>query len=87
MSRTVFCLRLQQSLVGLDFPPYPGDLGQKIFNSISKEAWTQWLKRQTMLINEYRLSLVDQKAKEFLKQAMVSFLFEGKDVIPEGYVP
>ena len=76
MSRTIFCLRLKQNAEGLDFPPYPGELGQKIFDSISKEAWAQWLKQQTMLINEYRLSLMDKDAKEFLKKEMVIFLFE-----------
>ena len=76
MSRTVFCVRLKENAEGLDFPPYPGELGQQIFESVSKAAWNQWLKQQTMLINEYRLSLVDKEAKEFLKKAMVKFLFE-----------
>ncbi len=87
MSRMVFCQRLKIEAEGLDFPPYPGELGEKIFTSISKEAWKQWLNRQTMFINEYRLSLLDPKAKEFLQQEMVKFLFEEEDVKPTGYVP
>jgi len=87
MSRMVFCQRLKIEAEGLDFPPYPGELGEKIFTSISKEAWRQWLNRQTMFINEYRLSLLDPKAKEFLQQEMVKFLFEEEDVKPAGYVP
>lgn len=87
MTRTIFCVRLKKSAEGLDFPPYPGELGEKIFNSISKEAWSQWLSRQTMFINEYRLSLLDKEAKEFLQKEMVKFLFEDGDVKPEGYVP
>lgn len=87
MSRTIFCLRLKKSAEGLDFPPYPGELGEKIFNAISKEAWKQWLSRQTMFINEYRLSLLDKESKAFLQKEMVKFLFEEEDVKPEGYVP
>ena len=79
MSRTVFCSYLKKEAEGLDFPPYPGELGQKIFESISKEAWTQWIGRQTMLINEYRLSLVDPKSTVLLREEMVKFLFEESD--------
>lgn len=75
MSRTIFCLYLRKEAEGLDFPPYPGELGQKIFESISKEAWSQWLGRQTILINEYRLSLMDPKANALLKEEMEKFLF------------
>lgn len=87
MSRTVFCLRLKQEAEGLDFPPYPGELGEKIFNSISKEAWKQWMNRQTMFINEYRLNLLDPEAKKLLQDEMIKFLFEEGDAKPEGYVP
>jgi Fe-S cluster biosynthesis and repair protein YggX len=75
MSRTVFCLYLKKEAEGLDFPPYPGELGQKIFDSISKEAWAQWIGRQTMLINECRLSLVDPKSTVLLREEMAKFLF------------
>ena len=87
MTRNVFCQRLKEQAEGLDFVPYPGELGQKIFASISKEAWKQWLNRQTLFINEYRLSLLDPQAKEFLQKEMVKFLFEEEDVKPTGYVP
>jgi Fe-S cluster biosynthesis and repair protein YggX len=75
MSRTIFCVYLKKEAEGLDFPPYPGALGQKIFESISKEAWSQWLGRQTILINEYRLSLMDPRANALLKEEMEKFLF------------
>lgn len=75
MSRTIYCVYLKKEAEGLDFPPYPGELGQKIFESISKEAWSKWLLRQTMLINEYRLSLIDPKANALLKEEMEKFLF------------
>ena len=75
MSRNVFCHKLQQELPGLDRPPYPGDLGQKIYDAISKPAWEMWLNHQTMLINEYRLSSLDSKAREMLRTEMMNFLF------------
>jgi len=86
MSHTVFCAKLQKEAEGLDFPPYPGNLGNKIYNHICAEAWQMWLNHQTMLINEYRLSLVDAKAREFLLQEMQKFLFEGGSSKPAGYV-
>lgn len=87
MSRMVFCQKLKQELPGLDRPPYPGELGQKIFENISREAWQAWLKQQTMLINEYRLALIDPKAQSFLKEEMQKFLFGEGSQTPEGYVP
>ena len=87
MSRTVNCARLGREAEGLDFPPYPGELGQRIFEQISKEAWQQWLAHQTMLINENRLSPMDPKAREFLVGEMEKFLFEGSAEKPAGYVP
>lgn len=86
MPRTVNCVKLGKEGEGLDFPPYPGDLGQRIFNEICKEAWQQWLAHQTMLINENRLSPMDPKAREYLQGEMVKFLFEGGADAPEGYV-
>jgi Fe-S cluster biosynthesis and repair protein YggX len=76
MNRTIFCQRLKKEADGLDFAPYPGELGKKIFDSISKAAWGQWIAQQTMLINEYRLSMVDAQAKAYLQAEMVKFLFE-----------
>ncbi|MDX1526556.1 MULTISPECIES: oxidative damage protection protein [Idiomarinaceae] len=87
MSRTVYCEYLKQEAEGLDFQLYPGELGEKIFNSISKQAWAEWQKKQTMLINEKRLNLMDPKAREFLETQMQAFLFEGKEVDIEGYTP
>ena len=87
MSRTVNCARLGREAEGLDFPPYPGELGQRIFEQISKEAWQQWLAHQTMLINENRISPMDPKAREFLVAEMEKFLFQGGSDKPAGYVP
>jgi len=86
MSRTVNCARLGREAEGLDFPPYPGELGQRIFDEISKEAWQQWLAHQTMLINENRISPMDPKARTFLVEQMQKFLFEGGADKPAGYV-
>ncbi|KFZ28951.1 iron transporter [Pseudidiomarina atlantica] len=87
MSRTVFCQYLKQEAEGLDFQLYPGELGQKIFENISKQAWGEWQKKQTMLINEKRLNMMDPNDRAFLEQQMTAFLFEGKDVEIEGYTP
>ena len=88
MSRTVHCARLQREAEGLDAPPIPGELGQRIFNEISKEAWQAWLGHQTMLINEHRLAGFDPKARAFLKEQMLAFLFgEGEVAQVEGFVP
>lgn len=87
MSRTIFCLKLNQECEGLENPPLPGILGEKIFANISKQAWQMWLSHQTMLINEYRLSLADPKAREFLKDEMNKFLFEGGSEKPAGFIP
>lgn len=87
MTRTVKCQKLHKEAEGLDFAPYPGELGQKIYDNISKEAWAAWQRQQTMLINEYRLSMMDPKARTFLEEQMVAFLFGEGGVTPEGYVP
>ncbi|PIQ43050.1 MAG: oxidative damage protection protein [Gammaproteobacteria bacterium CG11_big_fil_rev_8_21_14_0_20_46_22] len=84
---TVFCQKLQKEAPGLDFPPYPGELGQRIVESISAEAWQLWLDRQTMLINEYRLNMLESNARDYLKQQMEAFLFGDGGDAPEGYVP
>ena len=88
MSRTVNCVKLKKEAEGLDRAPYPGELGQKIFDNVSKEAWQQWLGHQTMLINEYRLSPVDPKARTFLEEQMEKFFFEeGESELPPDYKP
>jgi Fe-S cluster biosynthesis and repair protein YggX len=87
MSDTVFCQYLQREGEAMARAPYPGELGQRVKDNISKEAWGEWLKHQTMLINENRLSPLDPKARSFLEAEMEKFLFEGGAEKPEGYVP
>jgi Fe-S cluster biosynthesis and repair protein YggX len=87
MSRTVFCRKHQIETDGLDFAPWPGELGQRVFEQIGKPAWAEWLAHQTMLINENRLMPRDPKAREFLQQQMEKFLFGEGAEKPAGYVP
>ena len=87
MARMVKCIKLGREAEGLDTLPYPGDLGRKIFENVSKEAWQQWLKHQTMLINENRLSLADAKARKYLAEQMDKHFFgQGADMAA-GFVP
>lgn len=87
MSRTVQCIKLGREAEGLDFPPYPGPLGQRIFENVSKQAWADWLKQQTMLVNENRLNLADARARKYLATQMEKHFFgEGADAAV-GYVP
>ena len=86
MSRTVNCIKLGKVAEGLATMPYPGELGERIYKAVSKEAWQMWLSHQTMLINEYRLTPIEPKARRFLEQEMEKFFFgEGSDR-PEAYV-
>jgi Fe-S cluster biosynthesis and repair protein YggX len=87
MTRMVQCAKLGREAEGLERPTYPGALGERIFNQVSKEAWQQWLKHQTMLINENRLSVVDPKARKFLEEQMEKFFFGGGADMPAGFVP
>ncbi len=87
MSRTVQCVILKQEAEGMDYAPYPGELGVRIYNNVSKQAWQQWLKHQTMLINEYRLSPIEPKARKFLVAEMEKFFFGGGAEKPADYVP
>ena len=82
---TIFCQKLKQDLEALQFAPMPGALGEKILANISKPAWQQWLNHQTMLINEYRLNLLDPTAKQFLRTEMEKFLFGEGSEKPAGY--
>ena len=82
-----FVLSCSVTLKARIFQLYPGDLGKRIYNEISKEAWGQWQKKQTMLINEKKLSMMNPEHRKLLEQEMVNFLFEGKDVHIEGYTP
>ena len=87
MARTVQCIKLGTEAEGLDLPPYPGELGKRIYESVSKQAWADWIKQQTMLVNENRLNLADLRAREYLKRQMEKHFFgEGADVV-QGYVP
>lgn len=85
MNRTVFCCKLKQEAEGLDRAPFPGALGEQIFNQVSKQAWSMWLSHQTMLINEYRLNLIEAKAREFLKEEMQKYFFGEGSEKPAGY--
>ena len=87
MTRTVHCHKLQREAEGLAFVPWPGALGKRVFNEISREAWQQWLAHQTMLINENRLSPMDPKHRVFLEGEMEKFLFGDGAEKPAGYVP
>lgn len=87
MSRTVKCIKLGREAEGLALPPYPGELGKRIFEHVSKEAWQMWLQHQTMLINENRISPIDPKARKFLEDEMEKFFFGEGSALPEDYVP
>jgi len=84
MSRVINCVKLKREAEGLDRQPYPGELGKRVFENVSKEAWQEWLKHQTMLLNEYRLSPIDPKARKFLEEQMDKFFFgEGSELPPD----
>jgi Fe-S cluster protector protein len=87
MARTVHCIKLGRDAEGLDFPPYPGELGQKIFENVSKEAWQQWVRQQTMLVNEHRLSMVDPEARRWLMAQTEQYFFGDGVPMPEGFTP
>lgn len=87
MSRTVYCQFLKKDAEGLAFQLYPGDIGKRIFDNICQEAWTGWQKKQTMLINEKKMNMMNPDDRAFLEKAMVEYLFEGKEPEIDGYVP
>ena len=87
MARMVNCIKLKREAEGLDFPPYPGELGKKLWESVSKEAWKAWLEQQKMLVNENRLNLAGPKARKYREEQMTRHFFgEGADAV-QGYVP
>jgi Fe-S cluster biosynthesis and repair protein YggX len=86
MSRTVHCVILGKEAEGLAFQPYPGDLGKRIFENVSQEAWQKWLAHQTMLINEMRLSPIDPEHRKFLESEMEKYFFGEGSEKPEGFV-
>ena len=87
MARTVKCVNLGREAEGLDFPPFPGEAGKRVFESVSKEAWKQWLELQKMLVNENRLNLADKKARDYLVQQMDKHFFGGGADQAQGFVP
>ena len=87
MARMVNCIKLGREAEGLDFPPLPGEMGQRLYANVSKEAWAGWLRQQTMLVNENRLNLADIKARKYLMEQVEKYFFgEGADQV-QGYVP
>ncbi len=87
MARTVNCIKLGREAEGLDFAPYPGELGKRIFENVSKEAWQQWIRLQTMIINENRLNLADQRHRQYLAAQLEKHFFgEGAEQV-QGFVP
>lgn len=87
MSRMLECVLLKKQAEGLDYAVYPGELGQRIYDNVSKEAWNRWLAHQTMLINEYRLSPIEPEARKFLETEMEKFFFGEGSAAPQEYVP
>ncbi len=87
MPREIYCVYSKQQAEGFDFAPWPGPLGERIYDSISKAAWADWLAHQTMLLNENRLSAIDPKARAFLAAEMEKFLFGEGAEKPAGFVP
>lgn len=87
MARTIQCVMLKKEAPGLEYPPVPGELGQKIYDQVSQEAWDQWTAQQTMLINEYRLNLADERAQKLLMEKLEEFFYGGGVEPPPDYVP
>ena len=85
--RTVFCVKLHQQLPGLDAPPWPGELGQRIFENVSVDAWKQWEDRMKMILNEYRLMPFQKEAQELVAKHMDEFFFGESAALPPGYLP
>lgn len=86
MSRTVHCIKLDKEAEGLTALTYPGELGKRIYQEVSKEAWQMWLGHQTMLINEYRLTPIEPKARKFLEEEMEKYFFGGGSEAPKEFV-
>jgi Fe-S cluster biosynthesis and repair protein YggX len=87
MTRMVHCEKLGRELEGLDRPPYPGELGKRIYENVSKEAWQGWIRYQTMLVNENRLNLADPLARKYLAEQMENYFFSEGVQMPAGFVP
>lgn len=87
MARMVQCVYLKKEAEGMAYAPYPGDLGKRIYDSVSKEAFEAWKRHQTMLVNENRLNLADARARQYLARQMEQFFFGGGAEAPAGFVP
>jgi Fe-S cluster biosynthesis and repair protein YggX len=85
--RTVFCRKFQKDMPGLDAPPWPGELGQRVYENISAEAWKMWEERMKMILNEYRLMPWQKEAQQLMAKQMEEFFFGGQDVLPPEYKP
>ncbi len=86
MARMVQCVKLDKEAEGLEYLPYPGELGQKVYDNVSQEGWQMWVGHQTMLMNEYRLTPVDPKARKFLEEEMEKFFFGEGSEAPKDFV-
>lgn len=86
MTRIVMCSKLGKEMEGLDHPTWPGELGQKIFDEISKETWQEWLRQQTILINEYKLNPLDREHKKYLASQMEAYLFGDGITLPDAWI-
>lgn len=87
MARMVKCVKLGKEAEGLDYPTWPGELGRRIYENVSKQAWQMWLGHQTMLMNEYRINPLDPKARKLIQDEMEKFFFGEGSKPPEGYIP
>ncbi len=87
MSRIVHCVKLGKDLPGLDAPPWPGDLGQRVFDNVSAQAWKMWEERMKMILNEYRLMPFQKEAQDLMARQMEEFFFGEGGRVPEGYTP
>jgi Fe-S cluster biosynthesis and repair protein YggX len=87
MARTVKCVKLGQELPGLEKPPFPGELGDRIYENVSQQAWDMWLEHQVLLINHYGLVLADPQARQFLMEQLEEFFFGENARMPEGWTP
>jgi Fe-S cluster biosynthesis and repair protein YggX len=87
MPRMVKCVKLGRELPGLEKPPMPGELGQRIYEQVSAQAWQMWEAQRTLLINHYGLNLADPEARKFLREQMEEFFFGPETRMPEGWIP
>lgn len=85
--RTVMCVKFQREMPGLDEPPFDNELGQRIYENVSKEAWRLWIEQMKMIMNEYRLNLSSPDAQRFLMEQMEKYFFGEGSAFPAGYVP